>query len=67
MPIRGKPLRTAPKDGRHILLRRDDGIWFTGRYVAPGDLSDPIYGWVNSVDGKPYTCTHWYPIGDNKD
>lgn len=58
-----KPIETAPKDGRRILLLWD--IPLTGRWLDNTETKYPWAGWkpegMHAVHGHP---THWMPLPD---
>lgn len=53
-----RPIETAPKDGRSILLGRVGATRaYTGEYVTAGSS-----GWWRDTHGQQREPTHWRPI-----
>ena len=54
-----KPIETAPKDGRRVLLWRDGNP--LGEWPFMGFWNDY---WVIYIDGQTIDPTHWMPLPD---
>ena len=61
-----KPIKTAPKDGRHILVVAGDQPFavYEAYYEADGDRGwfQANTHWTDAADGKLWNVSRWMPL-----
>lgn len=57
-----QPIETAPKDGRTILVYREDAGVVTALYGYGEDETEPCWFSTDGEDLTPDMSTHWMPL-----